>query len=140
MNGYECIFITNSDLDQEAQNAALERVRGIITKLEGTIEHEVLWGRRKLAYLVKKQQYGVYHVWYIKGPGPMLAELNQQFVYMDEVIKFQTITVNNLEEEYNHFLALTKGPVREEPAEGEAPAAAPAVATEASETETVPAN
>ena len=62
---YEAVFITAADLNNEEQAELLDRVRGFIARFEGQICREYFWGRRKLAYPIKKKDYGIYHLWYL---------------------------------------------------------------------------
>lgn len=109
MKGYETIFITNPDLDDDQRNAALEKVRGAIAKSEGTIYKEFNWGRRRLAYEVQGHDHGVYHVFYLQGPSELISQLNITLRYADEIIKFQTVRSEDLDRDISDFKKLLGG-------------------------------
>ena len=116
MIGYETVFITHPDLEEDVLKKSLKRFKDLIKKAKGKVVHEHLWGRRKMAYSIANQKYGVYHIWYLEGSGTMLDELQTQFRYSDEVIRFQTVRVEDLEEESNFFSEMLKTQQEEEAA------------------------
>lgn len=113
MKGYEIIFITGPDLSDEDLSNILEKLKTIIPKYDGKLVHEFVWGRRRLAYQIRNNDYGVYHVWYITGSGTTIDELHRQFRYSDEVLRFQTIKVDDVDQEANYFSELSTS--QEEP-------------------------
>ncbi|MGA1547513.1 MAG: 30S ribosomal protein S6 [bacterium] len=106
MRDYEAVFITSADLNSEEQAELLDRVRGFVARFEGQICREYLWGRRKLAYPIKKKDYGIYHLWYLSGDGAMLEELERQFGYSEQVIRAQIIKVEDWESAAAKFESL----------------------------------
>ena len=57
---YESTFIIRPDLDEAEHNRVKERLEGVIAAGGGEVLMFDDWGRRKLAYTVKKQQFGHY--------------------------------------------------------------------------------
>ena len=105
---YEAVFITAADLNNEEQAELLDRVRGFIARFEGQICREYFWGRRKLAYPIKKKDYGIYHLWYLSGDGAMLEELERQFGYSEQVIRAQIVKVEDWESAAAKFESLVE--------------------------------
>ena len=116
MIGYETVFITHPDLEEDVLKKSLNKFKDLIKKAKGKVVHEHLWGRRRMAYSIANQKYGVYHIWHLEGSGAMLDELHTQFSYSDEVIRFQTVRVEDLEEESNFFSEMLKTQQEEEAA------------------------
>jgi len=58
MRKYELICIIQPDLDETAFNGVVEKVKGWISDSGGTVDKVDVWGRRKLAYIIKKQREG----------------------------------------------------------------------------------
>ena len=58
MRTYEIAYIIHPDLDEDAFNGIQERVAGWITDAGGTITNTDIWGKRKLAYEIRKQTEG----------------------------------------------------------------------------------
>jgi len=94
MRKYETIFILNPDLEEEQTQSALEKVKGLITQGSGEILKIEDWGKRKLAYEVKKKSKGHYFLIHLSGTPALLSELERNFRVMDNVIKFQSVRLD----------------------------------------------
>ena len=64
---YETVFVLRPDLDEEARDGLVERIKGIITDNQGEIVEEDIWGNRKLAYEINKYDTGYYVLLTFKG-------------------------------------------------------------------------
>ncbi len=91
MRKYETIFIMDPDLEDEQALSTVEKVKGIITQATGEILKVEDWGKRKLAYDVKKKSKGHYILIHFLGSPALLSELERNFRVMDAVIKFQSV-------------------------------------------------
>ena len=60
MRRYETILIAHVDLAEDDLTALIDRCRTIITEQKGILVKVERWGKRKLAYLIKKQPRGFY--------------------------------------------------------------------------------
>ena len=60
MRNYELVCIVQPDLDETAFNEAVERVKSWVSDAGGQIDKVDMWGKRKLAYLIRKQREGNY--------------------------------------------------------------------------------
>ena len=106
MSSYEIIYVTSSSLSEEEQGKLLKKAESTLKKGKAAVEQQFVWGRRRLAYPIDNQDYGVYHIWYVDGPGSALSELERQFNLTDDVLRFFALRVNNIESEANQFKAL----------------------------------
>ena len=113
MRKYETIFILNPDLEEEQFQSAVEKVKGIITQTNGEILKVEDWGKRKLAYTVKKKTKGHYVLIHFSGTPALLSELERNFRVMDAVIKFQSVRMDE------RRATATEGPLPDEPLEEE---------------------
>ena len=113
MRKYETIFILNPDLDEEQTQPTIEKVKGIITQGSGEILKAEDWGKRKLAYEVKKKDKGHYVLIHFSGPPTLLSELERNFRVMDAVIKYQSVRLDERQ------ASSTESPLPEEPPEEE---------------------
>lgn len=91
MNFYENIFILAPSLDENAIENALERVRDIVIKNGGEIIKTENWGRKKLAYNLKKQDKGFYIFLVFKSPPSAIFELERFFKVFDPLLKYMFI-------------------------------------------------
>ena len=133
MIGYETVFITHPDLEEADLKKSLKKFKDIIKKGKGKLVHEYLWGRRRLAYQIANQNHGVYHIWYLQATGAILDELQTQFRYSDEVLRFQTVKVDDLDQEAGFFSEMLKAQ-QEEAAARSAPSITKTASSESSET------
>lgn len=91
MNFYENIFILAPTLDENAIENALERVRNTVIKNGGEIIKTENWGRKKLAYNLKKQDKGFYFFLVFKSPPSAIFELERFFKVFDPLLKYMFI-------------------------------------------------
>jgi ribosomal protein S6 len=70
-----------------------------LSKSKGKLVHEYVWGRRRLAYEIEGNDFGVYHTWYFTGSGKTVDELKRQFGYSDNVLRHQIVKVEDLDTE-----------------------------------------
>jgi small subunit ribosomal protein S6 len=94
MKRYETIFILDPDLEEEKTQSAIEKIKGIISQNSGEILKTEDWGKRKLAYQVKKKTKGHYILLHFMGSPTLVSELERNFRVMDAVIKFQSIRLD----------------------------------------------
>jgi small subunit ribosomal protein S6 len=94
MRKYETIFILDPDLEEGAAQSAIEKIKGILAQGNGEILKVEDWGKRKLAYEVKKKSKGHYILIHFSGTPALLSELERNFRVMDAVIKFQSIRLD----------------------------------------------
>ena len=95
MNKYETIFILHPSLDEEAIKANIEKFSGVIENGKGVIENIDLWGRRKLAYEIKKQTEGIYVLVTYSAPSELPKELDRIFRISDSVIRHMIINLDD---------------------------------------------
>ncbi len=94
MRKYETIFILDPDLEEEQTQSVIEKAKGIITQNSGEIVKVEDWGKRKLAYQVKKKAKGHYILIHFMGSPTLVSELERNFRVMDAVIKFQSVRLD----------------------------------------------
>jgi small subunit ribosomal protein S6 len=95
MNKYETIFILHPSLDEEAVKANIEKFKGVIENGKGVIENIDLWGRRKLAYEIKKVNEGVYVLVSFSAVSELPKELDRVFRITDSVIRHMIINLDD---------------------------------------------
>ncbi|HIP64044.1 MAG TPA: 30S ribosomal protein S6, partial [Deltaproteobacteria bacterium] len=60
MTGYELVFITDPSHNNDELASVLKNYKKILTKSGGELIHEYVWGRRRLAYEISGNDFGVY--------------------------------------------------------------------------------
>jgi small subunit ribosomal protein S6 len=91
MNHYETLFVVKPTLTDEETKAQIEKTLAIITNEGGEIVTIDDMGMRKLAYPVEKNERGYYTVAYYKAAGTVIAELERQMRYNEDILKFMTV-------------------------------------------------
>jgi small subunit ribosomal protein S6 len=88
---YEIVAIVLADLNEEDLTAFIERIKTIITDRKGVIAKVDKWGKRHLAYEIKKQRDGYYFLIDFAGNGPIVNEIERNCKIDDRVLKFMTV-------------------------------------------------
>lgn len=91
MKRYETLFIVQVDLPDEELTSLIERYGTIVTAFKGIIVKIEKWGRRKLAYEIKKHKNGFYVLIDFVGKRTVIEELERNFKIDDKILKFMTI-------------------------------------------------
>lgn len=86
MNKYEVAVVISSTLSEEERAAVLEQVKGYITKYEGVVTDVDEWGKRKLAYEIRKQPEGYYYFIKVDAEPAMAVELEKNLRLMNETV------------------------------------------------------
>ncbi len=87
MVNYEVMFIVDSLLEEDKKNAAVEKVKDIITAEGGEIGDVNVWGMRRLAYPIQKKNEGFYTVIEFKAEPTVPAELDRRLKISDDFIR-----------------------------------------------------
>ncbi len=88
MRDYELIFIVHPELDETALNELVEKVKGWITEAGGVIAKVDFWGRRKLAYSIRKQREGQYVMVKMQIAPTFGATLERNLRFLEPVMRF----------------------------------------------------
>jgi small subunit ribosomal protein S6 len=93
MNKYETIVIFQPEASKDIQELVLGKINDIVVGCEGNKEEirTNVWGRRRLAYQVKKNDYGIYVQVNYTAKGEIVEKLANLFRVNDEVIKYMTV-------------------------------------------------
>ena len=87
MTLYELGVIIDPEVPTEDETGALERIETIITDAGGEVVDKDAWGRRQLAYPIRKKNYGIYHFWKFNVGGDVLEKLNFEIRTSDAVMR-----------------------------------------------------
>jgi small subunit ribosomal protein S6 len=88
---YETIFITPADIPDEELHTLIERYSAIITGRKGILVKVEKWGKRKLAYEIKKHLRGYYILLDFAGQTDVVNEMERNFNIDDKILKYMTI-------------------------------------------------
>jgi len=93
MHKYELVCVVHPDLDETAFNGIIEKVRGWIAEAGGSIDKVDIWGKRKLAYPIRKQREGQYALLNITMPPSASAGLEQNLRFTEPIIRSMLISM-----------------------------------------------
>ena len=91
MEIYESLFIIRPSLNDEETSSLFDKMKGVVEKNGATLMKAENWGRKKLAYEIKRERKGTFVYLYFKGPGQVVGELERSYRLEDSIIKFLTV-------------------------------------------------
>jgi small subunit ribosomal protein S6 len=94
---YETIYILRSDVDSETAERIQSRIAETLEQGHAKLVRVEVWGRRKLAYPIRKHRRGVYVYLKYVGSGGLVAEVERKLKLQDAVVKFMTVQTGAIE-------------------------------------------
>ena len=91
MNKYELTVILSAKLDDEARAAAVEQLKGYITRYNGTVGEIDEWGKKRLAYEIQHEIEGYYYIINFEGDQNTPNELESHVRIMESVLRYLVI-------------------------------------------------
>jgi len=91
MNQYETGFIIAPNLSEEETSALIIQMAEVVSAKKGRMIKQDLWGKRKLAYPIKRFQEGFYVFFNYEGTAVVPAELERKFKQTDAILRFMTV-------------------------------------------------
>lgn len=88
MREYEIVFIAHPDLEENALNDITEKVKGWVTEAGGSILKADFWGRRRLAYAIRKQKEGQYILLKVQLAPSSVAAIERNLRFQEPVLRF----------------------------------------------------
>lgn len=88
MRKYELMCVFPPDLDENALNGMIEKVKGWVTESGGSVEKVDIWGRRKLAYPIRKKMEGQYVLFNLTLLPKATADLERNLRYQEAVMRY----------------------------------------------------
>ncbi len=97
MGLYEHTFLVRQDATPAQVEALVEQFKGIIAAGGGKVEKVESWGIKSLTYRVKKNRKAHFAFMNIEAPPAAVAEMERQMSINEDVIRYMTIAVEELE-------------------------------------------
>ena len=95
MRYYETLYLINPDLAEDTYRDVVDKFNNVIEENNGVTIKVDEWGKKTLAYDIKKFDKGYYVLLRYCGEPDLLAELRRYFKLDDRVLKYQTIKLSN---------------------------------------------
>jgi small subunit ribosomal protein S6 len=93
MRNYEVAFIVHPELNEEAMSGLIDRVKGWITGSGGVVGEIDQWGRRRLAYAIRRQSEGQYVFVPAQLPTQATRELERNLRLTEPIMRFMITLV-----------------------------------------------
>lgn len=87
MRRYELMVILDPDLEERTISPSLEQFLGVVRSGGGTVDKVDIWGRRRLAYEIKKKSEGIYAVVDLHAEPAVVKELDRQLNLNEAVLR-----------------------------------------------------
>lgn len=87
MASYEVMYILVPNLEDEAYAALNQRFSDVIVENGGQVDKMDVWGKRRLAYEIKKWREGYYVVTYFEAPAAAVKELDRVLRINEDVLR-----------------------------------------------------
>ena len=91
MRKYEVMVILDPDTDERTVQPTLEQYLTVITKGGGTVDNLDIWGRRRLAYEIRKKSEGIYAIIDLTANPADVTELDRQFTINESIMRTKVI-------------------------------------------------
>ena len=87
MRAYELMVILDPSLEERSIAPSLDKYLNVVRKDGGTVESVDVWGRRRLAYEVKKNAEGIYAVVQLTAEPATVKELDRQLTLNESILR-----------------------------------------------------
>ena len=91
MRAYEVMVILDPSLEERTIEPSLDKYLNVIRNDGGTVETVDVWGRRRLAYEVKKNAEGIYAVISLKATPATVKEFDRQLTLNESVLRTKVL-------------------------------------------------
>lgn len=93
MRHYELVCIVHPDLDEAAFNEVIEKIKGWVVDTGGVVDKVEIWGRKRLAYVIKKHREGQYVLFNLSLEPSAITTMDQNLRFMEPVIRYMISSV-----------------------------------------------
>lgn len=91
---YELVFIADPGLGEPEVDALTAQVQGFVEKEGGRVSKLEKWGKKRLAYNVKRHREGSYVLLVIEGGAALIKEVERRIRVTDGIIRFLSVRVD----------------------------------------------
>lgn len=93
MTNYELVVILSPELTDDGVGGFIEKLKGLVNSVGGSVEETVEWGRRKLAYPIKRRTEGNYVLAKVRLQPSSTKDLEGNLRLWDEVLRHLLVKV-----------------------------------------------
>ncbi|MGX7590821.1 30S ribosomal protein S6 [Candidatus Karelsulcia muelleri] len=102
---YETLIVISQTISKEEKIKIISSYEDFL-RGEGRIIYQIKWGKKKLAYIINKNRFGIYHIFYCQILKSSVKNLEKKLNQDENVIRFLIIKIkkkalNYLESKFN---------------------------------------
>lgn len=102
---YEHVVIARQDISPQQAEQLNDTLKALIEERGGNVAKIEYWGLRNLTYRIKKNRKGHYSLLAIDAPAPAVQEMERQLSLNEDVLRYLTVKVEDLDLELSPVLA-----------------------------------
>ena len=95
---YEHIYLARQDVSAQQVEELTNALTEVLVQGGGKVTKNEYWGLKSLSYRIKKNRKAHYSLLNINAPAPAVAEMERQMRINEDILRFMTIRVDELEE------------------------------------------
>ena len=95
---YEHVFLARQDISAQQVEALTEQYKAVIEGAGGAVTKVEYWGVKSLAFRINKNRKAHYALMNLSAPAPAVAEMERQMRINENVLRFMTVRVEELED------------------------------------------
>lgn len=115
---YEHVFLARQDVSAQQVDTLVDQYKTVIEGNGGSVKKVENWGLRALAYRIKKNRKAHYVLFNLEAPSAAVAEMERQMSINEDILRYMTIRVDELEEGPSAMLQKRDRDDRDGPREG----------------------
>jgi len=92
---YESAVLINAALEDEQIEGVISRIKDLLVNNGAEIKDIDRWGRKRLAYVVKKSKLGYYAIFRFDGPTNIVAKLERSYVLDEHILRHLTVELDS---------------------------------------------
>ncbi|MDQ6526371.1 30S ribosomal protein S6 [Nocardioides sp. LHD-245] len=91
MRNYEVVVILDPSLDERTVQPSLDKYLNVVRNDGGTVDNVDVWGKRRLAYEIKKNAEGIYAIITLTAAPATVDELDRQLTLNESVLRTKVL-------------------------------------------------
>ncbi|HWV00739.1 MAG TPA: 30S ribosomal protein S6 [Devosia sp.] len=95
---YEHIYLARQDVSPQQVEELTNQFTEVLTQGGGKVTKNEYWGLKSLSYRIRKNRKAHYSLLNIDAPAPAVAEMERQMRINEDILRFMTVRVDELEE------------------------------------------
>jgi len=95
---YEHVFLARQDASPQQVEELITQIKGVVEQMGGKVAKAESWGIRSLTYRMNKNRKAHFTLLNIDGPAAIVAEVERQERIHEDVIRYLTVRVDELED------------------------------------------